>query len=772
MLASQNTKAPDGSRLVGAELAESQVEALYSDVRSFVIGGIGVCVAALVVALRTGSLAVYALVALLAGILLVRLAAKAAYNRAWASGEAAANPRRWAFWYNFAATAHITFISLLCLVVFLVTEEPLDRMLAMATILGYMAGIPGRNFANPLGVNLQIGFGAAPLLASMGVAGKEYSILTCVLFLPYFLGLKMLAVRLRGLFLQATQRAHDLSAMADRFDTALTNMSHGLAMFGRNGEIIVYNDRLLQLLDVETPGGLYGRPISALLANAGRAQGDSEAALRACAENNLMQAVEVVMDDDTVLEFTFQPMAAGGAVALVQDITEKKRDAARIEQLALFDELTGLANRAHFRSLLADTLAATTGETKLALMFIDLDEFKQVNDTLGHSAGDALIRQVAQRLKDIADGRNLVARLGGDEFVVLHAFTGGVEHVERAAHALIQQISKPYSIDRHTIMVGASIGISIYPTHDLAAEQLLKKADLALYRAKADGRGSCRVFEPAMGVQAIERRELEFDLRQAIANEEFELHYQPIFNLEKRQFTVCEALVRWRHPRRGLIGPGEFISVAEEMGLIVDIGKWVLKQACAECATWPEDVCVAVNISPLQFRRGDIVTSVAEALDLANLRPARLELELTESVLLQDVAFTSLTMKLLHMRQVAISLDDFGTGYSSLSYMNELPLSKVKIDRSFLAGIEKTNKAMLMLRGLTRLSAELGLSVVIEGVETESQLKLITDSTDVQMVQGYLFSRPLPAEDVRKLLRDERENARLNLRAAQLRATS
>ena len=754
----QDLTSLDGSRRAAAELAESQVEALFSDKRSFITGAVAVCVSAAIVAWRTESIAVYAVLALLIAILFARLASMAAYNRAWVSGEAALNPRRWAFWYNFSAVGHIAVISSFCLVTYMVTESQLERLMAMATLLSYMAGIPGRNFANPLGVDLQIVFGAVPALAAMAVAGSEYFALTSILFIPYFYALRMIAKRLRGLFLQATQRAHDLSAMAERFDTALSNMSHGLAMFGRGGEMIVYNDRLLQLLGLEPRTDLYGQPVTTLLANAEAAQRDGEAALRACAEDQVDGTIEVVMRDDTILEFTFQPMAGGGAVALVQDVTEKKRDAARIKQLALYDELTGLANRAYFHSILSEKLADARGAIKLALMFIDLDEFKQVNDTLGHSTGDALIRQVAARIQDVA-GASVVARLGGDEFVVLYEFAGSIEHVERAAHSLIQRISAPYSIDRHSILIGASVGISIFPSHDTVAEQLLKKADLALYRAKADGRGSCRVFEPAMGVQALERRELEFDLRRAIANDEFELHYQPIYNLAQQRFTVCEALVRWRHPRRGLLGPGEFISVAEEIGLIVDIGKLVLKSACLECAQWPDDVCVAVNISPLQFRRGDIVTSVADALESAKLSPSRLELELTESVLLQDVAFTSLTMKLLHMRQVAISLDDFGTGYSSLSYMNELPLSKVKIDRSFLAGIEKTNKAMLMLRGLTRLSSELGLSVVIEGVETESQLELITASTNVQMVQGYLFSRPLPSAEVRKVLQDERKTA-------------
>lgn len=733
----------------------SQVEALFSDRRSFVIGALGgVCVAAFVVAYRTQSVLLLATALLLLLITVVRLALMSAYKRG-KFGEDRERAALWGRWYNIGAVVHYGAIGCFTLAVFLVTVDPLDRMLGMATLLCYMAGIPGRNFANPVGVKMQIAAAGAPLMTAMFVAGEEYSILTCVMFLPYFFGLNGLAGRLRGIFVQATVRAHDLSAMAARFDTALSNMSHGLAMFDRNGELIVYNQRLLQLLLLDPWSDHYGKPLGALLGGATEEQAKPIATLVDYGLRSIEEAVELKMRGGSVVEFTFQPMEGGGAVVLVQDVTEKKRDAARIHQLALFDELTGLVNRVQFRELLKARLETNAADVKQALLFVDLDQFKQVNDTLGHSTGDALIRHVANRLREVAPG-DVIARLGGDEFVLLHQFTGNLNQLERRAQTLIQQISRPYTVNGNSLLIGASVGIAVYPTHDDDAEQLLKKADLALYRAKADGRGACRMFEPSMGVQAIVRRELEFDLRQAVKNDEFEINYQPIYDLAQGRFTVCEALVRWRHPKRGLLGPGEFIAVAEEIGLIVDIGKFVLKKACRECATWPDDVSVAVNISPVQFRRGDIVTSVAEALAESGLPASRLELELTESVLLQDVAFTSLTMRLLHMRQVTISLDDFGTGYSSLSYMNELPLSKVKIDRSFLAAIDVNQKALLMLRGLTRLSSELGLTVVVEGVETESQLRLITTATSAQLVQGYLFSRPLPAIEVGEVLRAER----------------
>ena len=313
---------------------------------------------------------------------------------------------------------------------------------------------------------------------------------------------------------------------------------------------------------------------------------------------------------------------------------------------------------------------------------------------------------------------DLVARFGGDEFVVLQASVRGVEGATAMAKRIVEELSTTYDIEGHRVVIGASVGIALAPRDGMGADVLLKNADMALYRAKSEGRGMWRFFEPEMDVKAQARRSLELDLRQAVATGAFEVYYQPLINLKTGRISTCEALLRWKHPQRGMISPAEFIPIAEEMGLIVEIGHWVLRRACLDCAQWPSDVHVAVNLSPIQFRHGNVMRAITEALHGADLPANRLEIEITESVLLQDTETTRAMLQHLRDFGVRISLDDFGTGYSSLSYLHNFPLHKVKIDRSFLAGVGENKRALPLLRNVARLITELGMSVTMEGVET------------------------------------------------------
>jgi len=463
--------------------------------------------------------------------------------------------------------------------------------------------------------------------------------------------------------------------------------------------------------------------------------------------------------EDRTLELIFEPMEQGGCVVIVEDISERRRAQAKIEHLARYDTLTGLPNRASFASRFERSLASSKTGVSRAVLFVDLDQFKQVNDTLGHPCGDTLLCQVADRLRADIRGSDIIARFGGDEFVVLQTTRSGREGISALAERIIETLSGVYDVEGHQIAIGASIGIAMAPEDGASADQILKSADIALYRAKADGRGRYCFFEPEMDRKAQARRQLEFDLREAVANDAFELHYQPVIDLQSGRSSGCEALLRWRHPVRGPISPAEFIPVAEEMGLIVEIGARVLRQACLECARWPGDVGVAVNLSPIQFRHGDVESVVEEALRISGLAPERLELEITESVLLQDTSSIRDTLQRLRDMGVGIALDDFGTGYSSLGYLHTFPLNKVKIDRCFLAGIESDTQVATLLRGVARLSAELGMSVVMEGVETPQQLALVSAEKSVSHVQGYLFAAPMPGSDTRRFLLTDRKNA-------------
>jgi diguanylate cyclase (GGDEF)-like protein len=475
------------------------------------------------------------------------------------------------------------------------------------------------------------------------------------------------------------------------------------------------------------------------------------------AEIENSQARDIITTDPDVvrgrsLSWTFQPMAGGGAVVLLEDITERRNAEARITHLARFDELTGLPNRVNFRDEIEHLLAAPHGTEQLsALLFVDLDQFKQVNDTLGHPCGDQLLCAVAERLRTILRPEDFVARFGGDEFVVFQQNIKSSDEAASLARRIVDHLSERYKIDNHLVEIGASVGIAITSPGGASADTLLKNADMALYRAKADGRGTFCFFRDEMAQTVEARRILELDLRKALANEEFELFYQPLVNLRSGRISTCEALLRWNHPVRGTVSPIDIIPVAEDMGLIVDLGRWILRKACMECMQWPESVSVAVNFSPQQFHQRDVLSEIRYALDVSGLPANRLEIEITESSLLRNTQMTHDVLSQLRTLGVRISLDDFGTGYSSLSYLHNFPLQKVKIDRSFLEGID-TDRPLTLLRGVARLSADLGMSVVVEGIETNEQLDLINADGTVTEAQGYLFSRPVPSARIRQLL--------------------
>ncbi len=412
------------------------------------------------------------------------------------------------------------------------------------------------------------------------------------------------------------------------------------------------------------------------------------------------------------------------AVRIVQGITaDLANSREEAHHLALHDALTGLPNRVFLSKHLEHALAHTRRhKTTLAMLCLDLDRFKQVNDTLGHAVGDALLRAVASRLRDCLRSCDMVARLGGDEFAIVQAPLDRADDAGTLAQRIIETLSKPYDLNGHQVVVGASIGIALVPADTTEDSHLLKMADMALYRAKADGRGVYRMFEQEMDTKLQARRMLELDLRRAVEMQEFELHYQPLVDLSSGQVNALEALVRWRHPEQGLVPPNDFIPLAEETGLIGPIGAWVLHQACADAAGWPADVRVAVNVSAAQFKGPGLSAAVFGALAAAALPPERLELEITETALLADADATLAVLRALRARGVRIVMDDFGTGYSSLGYLRSFPFDKIKIDRSFIKDIETNVDCKAIVRAVTGLGSNLGIVTTAEGVETFAQL--------------------------------------------------
>jgi diguanylate cyclase (GGDEF)-like protein/PAS domain S-box-containing protein len=539
-----------------------------------------------------------------------------------------------------------------------------------------------------------------------------------------------------------------------RLDAALDNMSQGLCLFDAQNRLEVVNRRFFEIFglsrDKIQPGTTFRRILE--LSAARHNQGSKTATQLLAEQAELINRHDsgthyYELSDGRVIASVYSPTSNGGWVATFEDVTERRMAEAQIMHMARHDALTDLPNRVLFREKMEQALSR--GEN-LAVLFVDLDRFKAVNDTLGHPVGDALLCAVTQRLQMSVRGTDTVARLGGDEFAIVQV-AGKPTDASELAGRIIEQLSEPFDILGHQVVIGASIGIAIAPTDGKEPDQLLRNADMALYRAKSSGRGSYHFFQPEMDAQMQARHALETDLRKAVTAGEFEVYYQPIVELAGGRITGFEALVRWNHPQRGLITPTSFIPVAEEIGLIVPLGDWVLKQACRDAATWPEGLTVAVNLSAVQFRNPSLALSIVAALSASGLDANRLVLEITETVLLQDDRAILDTLHQIRALGARISMDDFGTGYSSLSYLRSFPFDKIKIDRSFIRELGRKDDCIAIIRAVTRLGDNLGMITIAEGVETNEQLEILRAEGCTQ-VQGYLFSPPRPASEVPKLL--------------------
>ncbi|WP_414472441.1 putative bifunctional diguanylate cyclase/phosphodiesterase [Microvirga sp. M2] len=570
-------------------------------------------------------------------------------------------------------------------------------------------------------------------------------------------------LQLRNEALQAQE--HELRMQNERFDAALNNMSHGLCMVDGSDRIIVFNARFAELFGIDRtvqPGVTLGH-----LIGQAEAQDCEEASpLRGIVaeQQELMRKRQQFgfiheEPDGQTFAISHQPMSNGGWVATYEDITERRQAESQIAYMAHHDALTDLANRVLFRQQLEHALTETGRERlKMAVLCLDLDRFKDVNDSLGHETGDALLKLVAERLRSCIRPQDVVARLGGDEFAILQLAIDDQQDCAALATRIVEAVSMPYDLEGQEIVIGTSIGIAVASEDNLSPDQLLKQADLALYRAKADGRATYRFFEPEMDAELQARRLLETDLRKALVNREFELYFQPQVNVRANEIGGYEALLRWQHPERGMISPAEFIPVAEDIGLISPLGDWVLEQACIVATGWPRGIKVAVNLSPVQFRNKTLVQSVSRALTRSGLAPDRLELEVTESVLLQDNELTVATLHQLRRMGVRIAMDDFGTGYSSLSYLRSFPFDKIKIDQSFVRELSSRADCLAIVRSIAGLGASLGMSTVAEGVETEDQFLQITAAGCTE-VQGYYFGRPKPASELVHMLATKRRKA-------------
>ncbi len=543
--------------------------------------------------------------------------------------------------------------------------------------------------------------------------------------------------RIDALATEAQSRAAELTIQNGRFEAALDNMHHGLCMVDADGRLTVANHRFSEMFGTFLPfeGDMTRWSLFPKL----------DRCFCACAT-----AIEE-LPDGRIISIACQSVQAGGWVVTFEDVTERHRAEAKLSHMARHDALTRLPNRILFNERVDEAVKRLGRGEGFAVLCLDLDRFKQVNDTLGHLAGDELLRQVANRLDACVRDVDTVCRLGGDEFAILQCGIACGEDVVTLAERVIGAIGQPLELDGRLVAVGISVGMALAPRDGTSAASLVMNADAALYRAKADGRGIWRCFEPEMDEHLQARSALKLDLQRALSEQQFEVYYQPLYDIAENRIGSFEALVRWHHPTRGMVSPAEFIPAAEELGLIVPLGEWVLAEACREACNWPSHVRVAVNVSSAQFQGQRLVSVVRNVLSETNLSSSRLELEITETVLLSD---GSTTLEILHDLKrmgVRFAMDDFGTGFSSLNYLLSFPFDKIKIDQSFIRSLNNRSEAATIVRAMIQLGRNLSMRITAEGVETPEQLDQLIDD-GCHEIQGYHFSRPVPAEQVESLL--------------------
>ena len=752
------TRKADAS--LATDIRAALIESLFAPIASLILGALACSIIGTAVALRVGDSLIMANSIAIFAVGMLRVASALLYRR---NKERLAATKLWEHIYELGAWGFSGLLGLLCWLTITQTADVSLHLAVSTTTAGYAAAISGRNAGRPIIAVGQLTFCTLPLAIALLADPDWVQKAMGFVVLMFIYGMMDITLSIRNIIIQAltmTRKEAALAArfeeQAKRFDVALNNMSHGLCMLDPQDRLQVWNERFLELLHLQNAPVRVGMRISQLVRHSIRAGNFKEKSVKQVI-SDLVSGLQqdrydqfyTSPDGDRTIAVSRRMMAGGGSVVILEDVTERKRAQERITHLAKFDELTGLANRTQFRERINAMLATVhERQNNVTIHLLDLDRFKSINDTLGHPIGDKLLREVALRLSSVIGPGDMITRFGGDEFVVLQAVTKRREDAEWLAQRLARTLKEPFEIDGHRMDIGASIGIAMAPVDGVNADELLKKADMALYAAKNGGGGGHRFFAMDMEEAVQKRRALELDLRDALASEQFQLNYQPLVDLRTGRVTTCEALLRWTHPVRGEVPPAVFIPVAEETGLIIAIGNWALNRACVEAANWPHGVKVAVNLSPVQFRERRLAMQVVSALAKSGLPAHRLELEVTERLLLEDNDGTLATMEQLNNLGVGLSLDDFGTGYSSLNYLRKFPFHKIKIDQSFICDLGDERDARAIIGAVASLGAGLNKTVVAEGIETEEQLKLVT-SQGCHEGQGYLFGRPMTAEAIR-----------------------
>jgi diguanylate cyclase (GGDEF)-like protein len=734
----------------------SIIKSVYKDRRAMLLGALCCILGVSTGAFKTGSPILWSIALAFVVVTAYRFVDMTLFARANISAEDVEAAGHWEVRATYGATMFAFLCGAWCFSSFVFVNDPIAEILAMVTTVGCMVGVVTRNFGLDRLLTIQLAIAVTLIGLGVLLTNEVYHWILGGLMLPMLISFRFLAADVRQVLLNAVHSRVEANRLAGELDTALETMQHGLCMLDQSGLVTVANDRAEAVFASFAGGSWSGRPFAALISAAAARGSITQASATQLIDTMHAGEGKVLLHlpGNRYCEVT---VSAGqnSTVLLFEDITARVKAEERISFMAHYDSLTGLPNRTYFADQATEILERTAPhrvEDGAVLMIIDIDDFKHVNDTLGHLIGDRVLVETADRITRVLGRDSLVARLGGDEFIV---FRGGPidEHeVQQDVQAILGAFHAPFSVMGEVFTTNVSIGMVVSRDAADDLDALMTKADLALYKAKGNGKSQSQTFRDEMDTDYRYRQRLKSDLKQCVAEGRLSLVYQPIVDIHSRHVVSCEALARWNHPELGSIPPSLFIPIAEESGLISDITAWVLRSATQECQNWPKDVSVSVNVSARDFRQADVDEMVNAALKASGLAANRLEIEVTETALIEEKAAATSILSRLAGQGVGIALDDFGTGYSSLSYLHALPFSKLKIDRSFVMDIVDNPRALKLLSNVAQLGKDIHLAITAEGVETEEQFDLIVAHTKVDQIQGYLFGVPLPSRDVGELI--------------------
>jgi diguanylate cyclase (GGDEF)-like protein len=734
------------------------VESLYANRGVVVFGVVTQTTIAIAIRETTGQSVFlwFAAAFLLVG--LWRVADLFLFDRARKRRDFVLHPRYWEVRYTIGASVIGALMGLLTYFS-IRSGSSIAEFSSMTLTMAAMVTIVGKNFASRKIVHGFTLFAFGPMAFAMLQNGGWIYVTGALFLIPLGLSISSMARYLREFLLEAVTGRFDVKKIADRLDVALNNMPQGLIMFDGQNRAMVVNRRAVEMLKAANGTSLNNRTLKAILrfcrfngVLGGEMVNTIEQRLQAMLDGTDTRKFTLKSRDGATVEFSGKKAGASGGVLMFENVTERVLAEEKIHRMARFDSLSGLPNRSYFKELTRTYLTKALPDSFAAFFVIDLDDFKHVNDSLGHPVGDELLCRVADRINLMAGDTACFSRFGGDEFVGLMTGFGTSTDAEIAARQTLASLIGNFDVGGHHLAVTISAGIVVTRAHAFDMAHMMIKADLALYESKARGKGISTLFAEAMDERYQKRQRLKADLKKAIKERKLNVFYQPIITADTMQISACEALCRWDHPELGPISPAIFIPLAEETGMITDLTQFMLEQACEDCSGWEGDVGVAVNLSAVDLRGSQIGEMVRVALARSRLEPGRLEVEVTEGAILEDQFLASSMLSDLKKSGIRIALDDFGTGYSSLSYLHNLPLDKVKIDQSFVREIVNNERSLKLVSGVTRLAHELGLIVTVEGIETLEQFERLKAHAHIDLAQGFLFGAALSSRGIATLI--------------------